>query len=154
MIRRVTFTPSLAITAYDTGDVLFETLLVPGALRQVGGIGRLAKSVVHDKADQKAEIKLIIFNADKALGTRHAAPDIVDADADYIRGIVRFETTDYHDLGGVAVAEVSATDGFALQSTFVEAVEETKGIYVAGIVIGTPTYAAASLVFDLWISDI
>lgn len=85
----ITVTFSLDTNAYAIGDVLAATQEVTGYVAVAGSKSFLQSVTVLDADDQKIAMDLVFLSADVALGTENAAPNISDANADNILGIVR-----------------------------------------------------------------
>ena len=136
-----TVTLSLNTNAYAAGDVLADTQEVPG-LRDPG---YLHSVVILDEDDQKLPMDLVFFNANVSLGTENAAPNISDANARNILGIVRVNVIDYVDLGGLSVATKTGI-GLALGTN-----AGAEKLYVGVITGGAPTHTAAGLQLRLGI---
>jgi hypothetical protein len=139
-------TLSLDTSAYASGDVIADSQQVDAALRITNGTGVLQSVTVIDGDDQGVAFTIYVLSANVALGTENAAPNISDANAANILGIIDVATTDYKDLGGVKVAQIR---NLALP---IKAVTGTDDIYV-GVVnsTGTPTYTASGVVLRLGI---
>lgn len=146
-LRKIRFTPTIDTSIYTSGDVLFATIEVKGAVSNFHS-AVIRAVTLHDKDDEGVQIDLYFLHANKAMGTINNAPSMADDDADYVTSKVRIATTDYLDMGGVQVATVGSL------YCPIQAVEGSQSIYCAGIVTGTPTFAAANnIVIDLWIDD-
>lgn len=138
-------TLSLSTSAYAAGDLLADSQVVDGALRVDDGTGMLISMALIDKDDQKVPLTVYLLSANVSLGTENSAPSISDANALNILGFVDFETSDYRDLGGVAIAYKQA-------QIHIVAASGTDDIYVAAVNgSGAPTYAADGLVLRLGI---
>jgi hypothetical protein len=132
----ITVTLSLDTNAYAIGDVLAATQEVTGYVAVAGSKSFLQSVTVLDADDQKIAMDLVFLSADVALGTENAAPNISDANADNILGIVRIAASDYIDLGGVACA---TRTGLGLS------ILAPQGLYIAAITGGAPTHSAAGV---------
>lgn len=139
-----TFTPTLDTSAYTSGDVLFATTAVLGVCE--GGKPSVLRAItLVDADDEGVEIDLYFLSENVAMGTINNAPSISDANAQKITGTVNIATTDYKDLGGVKVATKTGLE-IPLWGN------NTQGIYCAGVVTGTPTFAAANnITIDFWV---
>jgi len=144
----VNFTPTLDTNPYGDGDLLFDFAELTNFVRVVGGRAIVQSITVIDKADQKIAMDLFSSPVTIDMGTANSAPSISDADAalgvQNIRAAGKtysIETTDYKDLGGVSVATVTGV------GLVIEADAASRSIFLAGMIRGTPTYAADSLVF-------
>jgi hypothetical protein len=140
----VTVTPTLDTNAYASGDLLFDSTEVAGAVRANGSTAILQSVTITDKADQKVAFTLLIANAATDFGTLNAAPDPDDTEAVTVIGWVPVAATDYVDLGGASVACIRNL------GLLLKAGGATTSIYIAGVNgTSTPTYAASDLVLQL-----
>jgi len=146
-LKRISFTPTIDTSIYASGDVLFATTEVVGAVPTA--MSAVIRAVtLHDKDDEGVAIDLYFLRDNVSFGTINNAPSMSDADGDMVTSKVSIAAADYLDMGGVQVATVG--DLYCP----IEADPGTTKIYVAGVVNATPTYAAASdIVIDLWITD-
>jgi len=135
----VDVTLSLDTSIYASGDVMADTQVVTGAMRITDGTGTLATVVVFDEDDQGIAFDLVFFSANRSLGTENSAPNISDANARDILGIVSIAGGDFVDLGGVKIAN-KVNIGMP-----VRAASGTADIYVGAITRGTPTYTASGV---------
>lgn len=133
-------TLSLDTGIYASGEVLADTQQMDAFFRKADGTGILQSIVVLDEDDQGAAFDIYFFSANRSLGTENSAPNISDANARDLLGVVSIATTDYKDLGGVRMACIK---NIALP---VKAVSGTDDLYV-GVVngTGTPTYTASGI---------
>jgi len=129
--------PTLDAAAYHVGDVLFETTEIVDAFRLPGDHALLHSVCINDKDDQEAQIDLVFFRTNVALGVRNAAPSITDANADEIIAIVPCSTM--YDLTGCRIL-ITDTVGQVL-----ETVAGSKSLWVAGITRGAPVHTATGL---------
>ena len=135
----ITITCTLSTDVYASGDTLFETQEIAGAVRVNGDTCILQSIHVIDIDDQGIEMDLLFFNANTSLGTENAAPDIDDTEVLTTLGKVNIVAGDYIDLGANRIATVTGI-GLVL-----EAGAATTSLYVAGITRGTPTHSATGL---------
>jgi len=136
----ITLTPTvLNADAYDAGDTVFDATVITNAVRVIGGATMLQSVVVADKDDQKAQLRLVFFDATVTFGTADAAPSLSDADSLKCLGSVEVLAADYIDFGGVSVATVKAI-GLLLEAT-----AASRDLYVAAMTSGTPTYTTGGL---------
>lgn len=132
----ITITCTLDTSAYASGDVLFDTQEIAGAVRVNGDTCILQSVHIIDIDDQGIELDLIFFNANTSLGTENSAPDIDDTEVLTTLGKVNVSGGDYIDLGANRIATVTGI-GLVL-----EVGGATTSLYVAGITRGTPTHTA------------
>lgn len=138
----ISITPTVDTSAYTANDVLFDTTAIANAVRVSGGSAKLESLVLLDKDDNAAaQIDLVFFNANVALGAANGAPSVSDANAAKILGIVAVPSANFIDVGGSKLATVL---NIGLQLT--PATGTT--IYVAGIARGTPTQTAGGIVIN------
>lgn len=144
----IAVTPTLDnAVAYGAGDVLFDTTAIAGALRVNDGTGVLMSVFLNDKDDQAAAgLDLYFFSANVSLGTRNSTPNISDANADNLLGIVSVATGDWKDLGGCKVASIK---NIWLP---IKAGSGVTTIWVAGVTAGTPTTTTSGLVMRFGIT--
>lgn len=138
--KRHALTFSLDTSAYASGDVVATTQELTGVFDEVGGTALLKGFTLVDQDDQKVALHIVFMSANNDLGAENGAPDLTDAEALDVLGVVSIAAADYVDLGGVAV--VTKTDinlplhaAAASTSLFVAILNQT----------GTPTYTAAGL---------
>lgn len=130
----IAVTPTLDTSAYAANDVLFAPNLLFRAGTKRGAM--LRQIHVLDEADSGSGIELIFLNAEVALGTLNAAPDISDANAAAIVARYQLPAASYLDIGG---SKIQTATGLLIPLP--------QTVWVAGITLGTPTYAASSLKF-------
>ena len=132
-------TLTLDTSAYASGDVLAATQTVADAFKVNGGRCVLDSLTVIDQDDQKVALTIYVLAANVAMGTENGAPSITDANALNIQAVIPVATTDYLDLGGVAVANIAV-------GKVVKAASGTRNLYVAAVNgAGTPTYTASGM---------
>jgi hypothetical protein len=134
-----TFTLSLDTSAYAAGDVLADTQVINSVFRKNDGTGVLQSIKLVDKDDQGQALDLVFLNANNSLGTENSAPNISDANADAILGIIPVAAADFIDLGGCRVATITNI-GLPLQ-----AVSGAATLYIGAISRGTGTYSASGI---------
>ena len=157
-IVRVTPTLNNGV-AYTAGDVLFNPVEIPNAVRGDGGCSKLIGITIIDQDDNThMDIDLIFMSVSKDLGTINAAPDITDANLELARilGIAKIDSSDNEiDLAGSKVYTFSSVTGNAAAHPLpmiLEAANGSTSVYVAAITQVTPTFAAAddlNIVFHL-----
>jgi hypothetical protein len=124
--------------------VIAATQVITNAMRDIDKGAWLHSLMVIDKDDQGAALDIYILDADVAVGTENAAPNISDANAASILTKIPVATTDYYDLGGVRVAELHGLD------RAVRPIVGTRDLAIAVVNgTGTPTYTAAGIVVRL-----
>lgn len=122
------------------GDVAANMVEIPGAVRNTGGRAVLESFVLLDGDDQKIAADIVFSTASTDLGTLNSAPNISDANAANVLGIINVATGDYADIGGISIATKRAL-GLGIR-----AAASSTSIYV-GIITrgGTPTYTASGV---------
>lgn len=134
----VTVVPTVDTNAYASGDLLFDSVEIPAAVRVNGGTCILQSVTLLDDADQGVAMTLIFANAATDFGAANSAPDPDDTEAGTVIGHVAIAAADYVDLGASKVACIKNI-GLLMQAG-----AATTSLYVAGVnSTGTPTYAAA-----------
>ncbi len=137
--RLINFTPVVDTGAYSSGDVLFDTTVIIGALFDKNRPMILDTLVAFDKSDAANIVDIYFLSANVVMGTFNGAPSISDADILNICGLVSIAAADWKDLGGARVA-VKTNLGLILKP-----VADTTDIYCAGVLGAvTPTFGAAS----------
>lgn len=140
MSKVVTVTPVvLNADALDAGDVAFDAVEIPNCLLKPGGSAILDSVVCIDTADQKAQMHLVLMNANTSIGTKDSAPDIDDTEALTIVGYTELLAASYIDLGGAAIL---SKVGLGLP---VQGASSSRSLWVAGFTTGTPTYTTGCL---------
>lgn len=131
---------TLDTSAYSSGDVLTDALEFDNAMRVNDGTGYLIALTLIDEDDQGVAMDVYVMDANVSLGTKNSAPNISDANARNILGIISVATTDWKDLGGARVAHLK---GLAMP---VSAGTGTKKIWLACVNgTGTPTFTESGL---------
>lgn len=137
-VTYVDVTLSAHTSALDANDVAADTQLVTNALPFFGQPAILQSLTWLDGDDQTAAAtKLFILNSSGTLGAEGSAISISDANAAYICGVVDVAADDWHDLIGSKVANINNI------GMVVTPVANSRDIYVAAVVAGTPTYTAS-----------
>lgn len=141
--------PVLDTSAYADNDVLFNSVEIPNAMFASGRCGELISISGHDLSDQAIAMDLIFSKSELTLGTVNSAVTAANAaiTAAGFLGHVRIATTDYIDLvNGQGFTKLLSP------ALMIEAAAGSKSIWMAGVTRGgTPTYAAAGLVFNFGI---
>lgn len=143
--RYVTVSMSTPTDALDAGDVVAATQVVPGVTSGVNRPVMLQSLMLIDTDDQKANLNAVFFNANTALGTEDAAPDIDDTEALTVVGYTVIAAADYVDLGDFSVVYKSNL-GIILPPA-----SGTSNIYMALYTpaTSTPTYASGIITVKL-----
>ena len=136
-IKYVTVSMTTDTSAQDAGDVIAATQVVAACTRGDDMPGILHSVTLIDVDDQKAKLRLVLFDANTTLGTEDAAPDIDDTEVLTVQGFVDIAVADYYDLGANSVAHKSNL------GIVVKPATGTDDIYMAiySPDTSTPTYA-------------
>jgi hypothetical protein len=127
-------------SAYVSGDSLIDLEEVATALAVDGGTGILQELTLLDSDDEGVAIDFLFFSKTVALDAKNAAWALSGALMHDCLGIVRVTAGDYVDLGANQIATLgNLSIGLTNNDT-----TPGKSIYIGAIVLGTPTYAAAT----------
>lgn len=143
VMANLSVTPTVDTSIYASGDVLFDTVAIPNAVRVSGGSCQIKSLTLLDKDDNTAAaVDIFFLSANVSLGTVNAAPSITDANAVKIVGFISLVAGDFIDVGG---AKVASKSGLNLE------VSPGTGttIWVAAVTRGTPTQTASGLILNL-----
>lgn len=136
----ITIAPVQDTSAYASGDLIADPVVITNAARVDGGKVILDSIQILDKDDQGVALSLVFTQVATTFGTLNSAPNIADADLATVQGHVAFATTDYVDLGG---AKLGTKNNLGL---LMEAPSGSRNLYAAVINgAGTPTFTAAGL---------
>jgi hypothetical protein len=140
-IKYVTVTMTTATDAQDAGDVIAATQVVATCTRGDDMPAILHSVTLVDVDDQKANLRLVLFDANTSLGTEDSAPDIDDTEVLTVQGIVDIAVADYIDLGTSSVVHKSNL------GIVVKPASGTDDIYMAIYTpaVSAPTYATGAL---------
>jgi predicted naringenin-chalcone synthase len=117
--KTVVVTPAITAGAYSASDNIGGKMTLTGAMWSDGGAAVLVSVLVTDKANIKAPMQLVIFDADPTAAT------LTDNAADWIT------------IGSMGFASVS----------LVRAIEGAAGstnLWAAAMVTGTPTFVSVA----------
>ena len=142
----ITVSPTVTAAAYSAGNLIGGKLTLAAAVRGTtdGGTqasGELRSLLLTDKANQKAAIDVVFFNADptNTTFTDHAAVALNVADLPKYIGHVSILASDYSSLAAATNAAATKPNlgiGFSIPSG--------STLYACLISRGTPTYASTS----------
>lgn len=138
--QEVTITPTTDTSAYGSGDQIGSKLTVTGPSSGSGSGCRIEKVVVVDKASQKSNLKIWLFNDDPTVASAdQAAANVSDTElvSKCIGVIAVSGSTDYADLSAASVATVKP-------DLVVKPKAGTNTLYALVVSGGTPTYTSAS----------
>ena len=122
--------------AYASGDVLFAAVEVPEVAIHNGDNVLLDAVKLIDDDEIKQAIDLIFFKSEVAIGDVNDAAE-VPAGAEYL-ATVKLVASDYTDLGDISIAEKKNVNEILATA------DDSKSIWVAGIVRGAATYTTES----------
>lgn len=140
-------TPTLDTSAYADNDVLFNSVEIQNVLYAPGRAAELISISAHDLSDQAVDFDLIFTQNALTLGTINAAVSAADS-----------AITAAGFLGHVSLtASANAIDlinghayTWAGSPIMLEGATGSKSIHMSGVLrSGTPTFAAAGLVFAI-----
>ena len=136
-VKDATFT--VDTSAYASGDLIADTLALSSAFRVSDGSGVLQSLCLIDKAAQGVALYVVLLSSTTSLGTVNAAPNISDANAVNILGVVSIGTSDYVTVSGTKVATIR---NIGLP---IKAISGTANLGAAILnSTGTPTFGTAS----------
>lgn len=137
-INYVDVTLTSLAAAADAGDVTADTQVITNAVPFHGQPAILESVTLLDGDDQTAAVvNLFFLDANVTLGTEGAAISISDANAASILGVVSIAAADWFDLIASKIANKNNI------GMVVKPLANSRDLYVAMAVAGTPTYTAA-----------
>ena len=145
---RTAVVPVIDTNIYASGDLLGDKLTFEGAVDDVGARASLLRSlVIADKADQKADVDLVLFDSDptNSTFTNNAAFVVHDSDIDKVTAVI--PVTTHVDLGTASVSYASAVDALLTG-------DADGKVYGALVVRATPTYAVGDLTVTLGLESL
>jgi hypothetical protein len=142
-IKEVAVTFTCVTGAQTAGDIIADSQVLTDAMRANDANGYLVGFVLNDQDDQGAATDVVFLSANQSLGTEGSTPNISDANADKILGVVEVAAADWKDFGGARIATKTMTStGLPLPIT---PASGTDDVYVALVTQGTPTYTATGI---------
>ena len=111
-IVEVKFVPALDTAVYASGDLLFDTAIMPGSPNR----GTILGLTIIDKDDLGENCDLYFMNASTTFGTRNSTPSITDTVAENIIGIMSGISAS-KDLGGCRVSSTEFSMSYDVQSS-------------------------------------
>lgn len=138
--------PTITAGAYTAGYSIGGVQSFP-AFRVNGGNAVLESVTITDKANQKAAMTLVFFNANPtgANWVDDAAPTALP-DVAKVIGQVQIAATDYATVGSDTLA-IATKLGIGLE---LQAASGNSTLYMVAVAVGTPTYASTGdLIFTL-----
>jgi len=135
---------TLDTAIYASGDILFDTQVVQGALNESLGTGIIHSVTLLDKDDQAGALDLLFLRTNVSIGTENAALNVSDTFADEIIGVVEIVAGDYVDLANSQI--VCKTNlGIGFRG------DDMQKIYVAAISRDAKTYTANGITLKITI---
>ena len=148
-------TPTLDTSAYAQGDVLFNSVAIPNAVREEGGCSKLVAMFLLSKSTDELDANFIFSENSATFGTVNATANISDADLDTANVLGHL----HHDASIAVMSELdnakfyrivelsSATNDNAIHANpmmLLQAAAGSTDVYVAAIQHdnSTNTYAA------------
>lgn len=144
--RVVQVSPALSTAIYADGDVLFDAVAIPLAVRTYNGTGEIRSVCIIDKSNQGAAFDLWFLNANVSFGVVNNAPTLTAADATAALGRIIVATGDYDNF---ATSRIACP---AFQPIMIQSGLNSGELYVAGVSRGTGTYATDGLVLNIGIA--
>lgn len=135
-------TLSLDTSAYAAGDVLAATQAFDTGYNdfmESTGTAILQNVQVFDFDDQGIGLTLLFLRSNVSVGTENSAMSITDANSKEIVAKVTIAATDFKDLGGQQLAEITNI------SKVVKTASGGHGLFIAAMGDGTATYSAAGV---------
>lgn len=140
-----TVTLSLDTSAYASGDLTADTQVISStAVDQAGGVAILDSITIVDEDAQGVAQTIIITSASTSMGTENSAPNISDANARNILGVVAVAAADFVTISGTKVATIRNI------GLHCKAAAGSQALYVAVLNgSGTPTHTASGVRMQL-----
>lgn len=133
--------PALEVSTlpYAAGDVIGGALTLTDAMRIAGGSGIWMGLAVHDAANAKAPLSVLLFDAMPTGGSYadQGAAVLSSADGGHFLGHVTVQASDYKTAAGHAIANVNLIGSTVKASA-------SKDLYALVVAGGTPTYSASA----------
>jgi len=134
----IVVTPAIAAAAFAANDVVGGKLTLAGAVRMVGGKGKITGIKIVDTSKQNANLLVFLFGADLAGIYADNSVEAVTA-ADWLKwiGTIKILATDYEQMANASLVDL----GFEID------VKVAAGTTLYGLIVttDTPTYEANAL---------
>ena len=134
----IVVTPAIAAAAFAANDVVGGKLTLAGAVRMVGGKGKITGIKIVDTSKQNANLLVFLFGADLAGIYADNSVEAVTA-ADWLKwiGTIEILATDYKQMANASLVDL----GFEID------VKVAAGTTLYGLIVttDTPTYEANAL---------
>lgn len=139
--KTVSYTPVINTVAYSNGDAVGTDAELANVFRIAGGTALLQSLLVIDKANQKAQLEVLLFNADPAgTFTNNSAFPTLGVDTLLLIARIPVAAADYVTTGGAATAHLTGL------GRVLEAASGATSLWCAIVTTGTPTYAVGDLI--------
>jgi hypothetical protein len=106
-VVRVAVTPTISTSAYTIKDAVGGLMTFANAARAAGGSCRLRAVQIVDKAQQRADLDLVLFDRSITAPTDNAVFDPTDAELANVVGMVSIGQGDYADFNDNSVATIA-----------------------------------------------
>ncbi len=127
-------------SAYASGDLIADTQQMAAFFNKTDGRGVINSITIIDQDAQGVALYVLFHSTSTSMGTENSAPNISDANALGIQGIVAVSTSDYVTVSGTKVATIK---NIGLP---VKAASGTNDLYISVLnSTGTPTFTATGL---------
>jgi len=134
----IVVTPAIAAAAFAANDVVGGKLTLAGAVRMVGGKGKITSIKIVDTSKQNANLLVFLFGADLAGIYADNSVEAVTV-ADWLKwiGTIEILAADYKQMANASLVDL----GFEMD------VKVAAGTTLYGLIVttDTPTYGANAL---------
>ena len=143
----IRISPAVSTSAYDAGDVLFQTVEVPNVVSERGGVSRLISVVANSYHDATDDIELLFMQNSKDLITSispgsSGGPVMTDTaarEANFLGTILLDGSIFSADWGGGRLyTNRSSSNSYPI---LLKPAEGSKSVYVTGIANDAQTYS-------------
>jgi hypothetical protein len=134
-ILKVAQTPAITAGAYDAADAVGGKLTFAGAASVYRGAGEIVRVTIIDDANQKAQLKLWLYDQTFTASADNAACDPTDADNQNCLGCINIAAADYMTATDNSVSSTTVSFPFKL-------VAGGTSLFGQLQCVATPTYAA------------
>lgn len=136
--KTVVVTPAITAGAYSASDNIGGKMTLTGAMWSDGGAAVLVSVLVTDKANIKAPMQVVIFDADPTAATlTDNAAIVFSTDVAKVVGIVDITAADWITMGSMGFASVSLVRA-------IEGAAGSNNLWAAAMVTGTPTFVSVA----------
>ena len=150
-------TPTLDTSTYAAGDVIFNSVEIPNAVREEGGCSKLVAAFLHSNNTDNLLFEMIFTENAATFGTVNATANISDGDLrtasvlGYISCESADDTTNYIDLSEIKRIHDNRSDASAsspgFSPIFLQAASNSTSVYFAVLGGSSIAYAADDLQF-------